>query len=100
MADFDDDHNPFGGDDHEQNVPITPPPQIENDEQPPETPAKAPMSPPPVPATPSYKGYPGLAPKTSFCCTRDEYLHADDAEIQASLQMDSCLSCSFLTCSS
>ena len=92
MADFEEDQNPFGDDDHEQNVPITPPPQFEHDDVPPETPAKATMSPGPDPPTPAYKGYPGLSPKTSFCCVRDEYLHSDDAEIQASKQMSLCRS--------
>jgi hypothetical protein len=83
MADFEDDNNPFGDHDEGQTVPVTPPREVDN-EVPPMTPAKTPTSVAQVPPQ-SYKGYPGLGPKTGFCCVRDEYLHSDDAEIQASL---------------
>jgi hypothetical protein len=83
MADFEDDGNPFGDHHEDQTVQINLPGEAEND-VPPVTPAKMPTSPTQVPPQ-SYKGYPGLSPKTGFCCVRDEYLHSDDAEIQASL---------------
>jgi hypothetical protein len=78
MADFDDDTNPFGDNDGTETVVEAS--QAEEVNEPPQTPAKATST--PQQPQPSYKGYPGLSPKTNFCCVRDEYLHSDDAEIQ------------------
>ncbi|KAG8834168.1 Sorting nexin, cytoplasm-to-vacuole targeting pathway/endosomal sorting [Serendipita sp. 400] len=77
MADFGD-PNPFGDNENEQHAIIDAPPVDEASEAP-ATPAK-PASPPTQQRQP-FRGYPGLSPKTGFCCARDEYLHSDGAEI-------------------
>ncbi|PVG03144.1 hypothetical protein CPB86DRAFT_749228 [Serendipita vermifera] len=67
MADFDEDTNPFGDNDGAETVVEAS--QAEEVNEPPKTPAKATST--PQQAQPSYKGYPGLSPKTNFCCIAD-----------------------------
>ena len=82
MSDFED-ANPFGEDNDHLQSPSSPsvptlltttvPDDDEGEREPP---------PPPV-RLPQHRQYPGLQPKTGFCCSRDEYLHSgEDAEIQ------------------
>lgn len=78
MADLhDEETNPFRDDDQEPELinpsPTNPEPPAANRSQP-VTPAVTQQT---------FRGYPNQAPKTGFCCVRDEYLHSgDDAEIQ------------------
>lgn len=90
MADFEEDPNPFQDDATEATV-IDVSPSQEAQETPTPTSPVAAKSPPPT-AT-SFRGYPGLTPKTGFCCVRDEYLHSDNAEIQATKPFDDLALC-------
>lgn len=82
MSDFED-ANPFGEDnDHLQSpssppVPTLPTTTVSDDDE------REREPPPPPVRQPQHRQYPGLQPKTGFCCSRDEYLHSgDDADIQ------------------
>jgi len=82
MSDFED-ANPFGEDNDHLQPPSPPPVPSLSTTTVPDDDEQEPDPPPPPVRLPQHRQYPGLQPKTGFCCSRDEYLHSgDDAEIQ------------------
>lgn len=82
MSDFED-ANPFGDDNDHLQSPSSPSVPTLSTETVPDDDEREQEPPPPPVRLPQHRQYPGLQPKTGFCCSRDEYLHSgDDAEIQ------------------